>query len=101
MQFDIEIKPTKLIKGRALCENIAKDSHMIVVIEDEQQLNEENDWIKEVIFYFQTGKCPESLDIFSIRRFKLHALKFVIIDDHIYRKNFDQTLLRCVTHDES
>lgn len=25
----------------------------------------------------------------------------MIIDDRIYRKNFYQTLLRCVTHDES
>jgi len=24
-----------------------------------------------------------------------------MIDDHLYRKNFDQTLLRCVTHDEA
>lgn len=24
-----------------------------------------------------------------------------MIDNHIYRKNIDQTLLRCVTHDES
>jgi len=31
----------------------------------------------------------------------MHALKFVMIDDHLYRKNFDQTLLICVTHDES
>jgi len=35
MEYDIEIKPTKLIKGRALYENIAKASHMITLMEDE------------------------------------------------------------------
>lgn len=24
-----------------------------------------------------------------------------MINDHLYRKNFDQTLLRCVTHDKA
>jgi len=39
MEYDIEIKPTKLIRGRALYENIAKASHMIALMEDEQQIN--------------------------------------------------------------
>jgi len=71
MEYDVEIKPTRLIRGRALCENIGKASHMIAIIKDEQHLNLESDWIKQFIFYFQTGKFPESLDIFQRRRFKL------------------------------
>ena len=46
MECDIEIKPTKLIKDRALCENIVEASHIIALMEDEQQLNQESNWIK-------------------------------------------------------
>ena len=35
MEYDIEINPIKLIKGRPTCENIAKVLHMIAIIEDE------------------------------------------------------------------
>ena len=44
---------------------------MIVIIEDEEHLNQENDWIKQFIFYFQISKCPRSLDRFERRRFRL------------------------------
>jgi len=101
MEYDIEIKLTRLIRGRDLYENIAEASHMIIILEDEQQLNEESDWIKQIIFYFQTGNCPEVLDKFQRRRFKLHALRFIMIDDHLYRIFFYKTLLRCVNCDES
>jgi len=53
------------------------------------------------MFYFQTGRCLEALDRFQRRRFKLHALKFGMIDDLLYKNVFDQTLLKCVTQDES
>ena len=35
IEYDIEIKPTKMIKGQDLCENIANASHMIAIIENE------------------------------------------------------------------
>jgi len=37
MEYDVETKPTKIIKVRSLCENIAKATHMIDIIEDEDQ----------------------------------------------------------------
>jgi len=52
MEYDVDIKPTRLIIGQTLCENIAEASHMIAIIEDEQYLNEESDWIRQIIFYF-------------------------------------------------
>jgi len=36
MEYDVEIKPTTLIRGRALCENIAKVVYMIVIIKDDE-----------------------------------------------------------------
>lgn len=37
MNYDIEIKPTKLIKGQDLYENMIDATHIIVVIEDEKE----------------------------------------------------------------
>jgi len=42
MEYDVEIKPIKLIIGRALCENISKAAHMIGFNEDEEHVNEES-----------------------------------------------------------
>jgi len=40
MEYDVEIIPTKLIKGRSLYEHIAKATYMIAFIEDEEHANE-------------------------------------------------------------
>lgn len=46
MEFDVEIKPTKLIRGWALCKNMVDVAHMIPIIEDDEPTNQESDWIK-------------------------------------------------------
>jgi len=101
MEYDVEIKPTNIIKERALYYNIAEVMHIINFIEDEEHLNEESDWIKQYIVYFRTGLYPKSFDRFQRRRFKLQTLKFIMIDDHLYRRTFDQNLLICVTYDDA
>ena len=53
------------------------------------------------MFYFRIGKCPESLDKSKRRRFRLQALRYKIIDDKLYIKIFDETLLKCVTQEEA
>lgn len=39
MEYDVEINPTNLIKGWALCQNMADFAHMIAIIEDEELEN--------------------------------------------------------------
>ena len=34
MEYDVEIKPTKLIKGWDVCENMIDFAHMIAIIKD-------------------------------------------------------------------
>ena len=43
MEYNVEIKTTKLIIGRALCENIVEATYMIAIIEDDDHANEESD----------------------------------------------------------
>lgn len=52
------------------------------------------------MFYFKIGNCPKSLDIFQRRIFILQALRYRVIDDSLYKNNFDRTLLNCVTEEE-
>lgn len=54
IEYDVEIKTTKLIRGRFLCENIAEETHMISFIKDNEHANEESDWLKQYIIYFRT-----------------------------------------------
>jgi len=46
MEYDIEIKSTKIIRGRDIYENMVRASYMISIKEDEEYLNQESDWIK-------------------------------------------------------
>lgn len=99
MEYDVEINPTKLIKGLTLYENMIAFSHMIAIIKDEELTNQESDWIKQFGFYFRTGKCHESLDKSQRRRFKLQALRYKMIDYRLYINFFDETLLKYVTQE--
>lgn len=45
--FDVEIKTTKLVKGRGLYENISMTTQAVTIIEESKsQYNLEIDWIK-------------------------------------------------------
>lgn len=46
MEYDMKIKPTKLMRGRDLYENITEVVHMISIIKDDELTNEKNYWIK-------------------------------------------------------
>lgn len=43
IEYDVEIKPIRLIRGRDICKNIVESSHMIAIIEDQEHLNQESD----------------------------------------------------------
>jgi ribonuclease HI len=94
-EFDLEIKPTKLIKGKGLAKLLAESNLRALDInclqgEDEDtHLQEPDDqtypnkveqkfmssgWYKNIVFYLLNLKCPDGLTPAKYRTLKLHAV---------------------------
>ena len=96
-EYDIEIKPIKLVRGNALYKAFAEDQQskeedtpkvLMVSLQDP--------WFSNIAYYLTYGKCPKGLTAKQRRDLKTKALKYVIHDDFLYKRAIDRTFLRCV-----
>jgi hypothetical protein len=106
-EFGLEIKPTKLIKGKGLAKLLAESNLRVLDVdclrgEDEDTYLQELDgqtypnkveekfilsgWYKDIIFYLLNLKCPDGLTPAKYRTLKLHAVKYCILDHQLYWK---------------
>jgi hypothetical protein len=58
-------------------------------------------WYSDIKFYLIHGTTPEHLDPKKRRELRLRSAPFQMINDVLFRKNFDGVLLRCLEKDES
>lgn len=107
MEYDVEIRVTKLIRGKGLCEHLAGDlennkeveNQTILVLNDEEKIvvaGPPSSWIQEMVHYLYTGECPKGPKNEKQRYFKLQSIPYVIINGILFRKYFHGVLLRCV-----
>ncbi|KAH9301894.1 hypothetical protein KI387_013477 [Taxus chinensis] len=69
MEYDVDIKVTKLSRGRGLCEQLASNLHddknIVLVLQDGQQSVATSlpiGWTNDVAHFLQMGECPQGLD---------------------------------------
>lgn len=73
MEYDVEIKVTKLVRGKGLCEqiydgvtsDIEHKQEVVLTFQDEEQINvfaSTIDQAQEMVHFLQTGECPKVLD---------------------------------------
>ena len=100
-EYDIEIKPTKLIRGNALCKEIAENK----ITGESEESNEKqlvlaiglyDSWFKNISYFLTYGECLEGLNAKQRRDLKLRAAKYVIWDGKLFKRAIDGTFLRCV-----
>ena len=99
-EYDIEIKPLKVVKGTCLWNLIANGDSidgMILISVGEPLVY--SDRYEDIIFYLRFGKFPITINYKERRTLKMKANQYVLIADILFIKNFDGILLRCV--DES
>jgi hypothetical protein len=98
-EFDLEVKPTKLVKGQGLAKLLAESNFRALGINNSQEekewvdVNELEDqiaenrieekfassnWYKDIVTYLLTLKCPTELSPSKARMLKLHAVKYCI-----------------------
>lgn len=101
-EYDLEIKPTKLVRGRGLCQLMAEG------IPEEQELDYSEDlpkvlfvsttdeWYSNIAFFLNYGECPQHLSFKEKISIKLKAANFVLWDTGLYKRTINGTFLRCV-----
>jgi len=121
-EFDLEVKPTKLVKGQGLAKLLAKsnfralrmnnlqgyegcgnvnepdDQIAITRIEEKFSLS---DWYKDIVSYLLTLKFPSDLSPAKARTLKLHAMKYCISESQLYWKDPLGFLLVCLLESET
>jgi hypothetical protein len=121
-EFDLEIKPTRLVKGQGLAKLLAESNFRSLSINglqgceegvDMNDLDEKtseirieekfasSDWYKNIVSYLLTLKCPSDLSPSKARTLKLHAVKYGISDSQLYWKDPLGFLLVCLVESET
>ncbi|VFQ60122.1 unnamed protein product [Cuscuta campestris] len=99
---NMEAKGENMERYRDLARALLKD--LTDVIEEDGQPNpdrvEPDDvWMGDLVRYYMTGQFPEDED--KVRKVKLRALKFQMLDRRLYKRAFGGPLLRCLTRAEA
>jgi hypothetical protein len=101
-EYDIEIKPLKVIKGKGLCKLIVNGDSvdgMISISVGEPLVDSE--WYRDIIFYRRSGKFLVTINPNERRTLKMKANQYLLIDDILFRINFDGILLRGVDENQA
>jgi hypothetical protein len=107
-EFDLEIKPTELIKGQGLAKLLAESNFRALGINRLQECEEDmninkldeqtnpirieekfisSDWYRNIVSYLLTLKCPSELSPSKAKTLKLHAVKYCIAENQLYWKD--------------
>jgi hypothetical protein len=116
MEYDLEIKPTKLVKGQALAKLMAQSNceslgiNFIAEISDDPVDNTtlhvsqeflSHPWYNHIIYVLQNLQAPPELSKTKARFVKLKAAKFYILNGYLYCKDPGGILLNYLLVDES
>jgi hypothetical protein len=112
-EFDLDIKPAKLVKGQGLCK---------LAVEAQDQVNEdprwENElalwcgeasyvspgkesWYEKLTYLLHHGTCPENLNPRERRALRLKSTQYRLINSVLFRVNYDGVLLRCLEREDA
>jgi hypothetical protein len=123
IEFDIDIKPTKLIKGQGLenllvqenCEVLGINFININVEDAQSEIYIERyshdqpvstnlsscEWYNRIKHFLRTLAAPPEMNQTQVRALKLKAIKFCINENMLYWKDPSRMLLRCLAKEES
>jgi len=117
LEYDIDIKPTKLVKGQGLeklmtqsnldCLDINLSAEISKISDDEEELvpiDEKylvSDWYQDVVFVLQHHKAPADLTKSKERFVKLKSLRYFIFDRNLFWKDTRGILLNCLLEEEA
>eukprot|EP00253_Pinus_taeda_P008821 PITA_08821 len=116
LEYDVEIKPTKLIKGQGLAKLMAEtnlhvlDINLIAALSDEDEENSvlpvsdifvSSPWYADIVYVLQNLSSPPGMPKNKARTLKLKGTKFCIIKSTLYWKDPGGILLNCLVEEEA
>jgi hypothetical protein len=115
LEYDIEIKPTKLIKGQGLAKLMdesnfhALDINFLVVVNKQEEQVTPNvkevflnsPWYADLIFVLHNLQYPPGVTKTKGRLIKLKALKYCILEGNLYWKDPGLIFFNCLLKDEA
>jgi hypothetical protein len=113
-EFDLDIKPVKIVKCQELCE-LATKAQDLINAKDPGWENELSLWCDEALYappgkeswygnlcyLLHHGTCPENLNPRERRALRLKSSQYHLINYMLFRVNFDGVLLICLEHDDA
>eukprot|EP00253_Pinus_taeda_P010277 PITA_10277 len=112
LEFDIEIKPTKLIKGQGLAKLMSETNFQALDInqlDHELELAtprinvafEQSLWYSNICYILQNLCAPLGLSRTKCRFLKMKASRFCVMEGNFLWKNHEGILLNCLIEDEA
>jgi hypothetical protein len=100
LEFDLEIKPTKLIKGQGLAKLLADSNYRalgINFINEQVELSNRSSqstiplaacpWYKDILYFLQELRPPDGMEKSKARALKLKVVRYCLIDQTLYWKD--------------
>jgi hypothetical protein len=102
LEFDLEIRPTKLVKCQGLAKLLAKSNCSALGVnfisscaeKKQVELNDEGvqiipaladcSWYKDIIFFLQNLQPPSGMEKNKVRELKLKSIKYCLVDQILY-----------------
>eukprot|EP00253_Pinus_taeda_P023950 PITA_23950 len=116
LEYDVEIKPTKLIKGKDLVKLMAESNLHALDINLSAAMSEEDEdssliqvseiflhspWYSDIVYVLQHFSPPPGMAKNKGRTLKLKAARFCILNNALYWKDPGGILLNCLTKEEA
>lgn len=116
LEYDLEIKPTKLIKGQGLVRLMAEsnlydlDINLIVAMSKDEdggsliqvfEMFFQSPWCSDIVYVLQRLLPPLGMSRSKGRSLKLKAAKFCILNNALYWKDPGGVLLNCLVEDKT
>jgi hypothetical protein len=119
LEFDLEIKPTKLIKGQGLAKLLAESNCKALGINfinacsgtqqaDSPSQSSQGDlpltecaWYRDILYFLQELRPPDGMGKSKARSLKLKAVKYCLIGQVLYWRDPLGVLLKCLNPQES
>ena len=118
MEYDVDIRPTKLVKGQGLDKLLAESNCQALGLhvmaeelaqeEDQAILEKEkimdyysaSTWYADIVYFLLFLQCPEHMDRKVARYLKLKATKYCLVEEQLFWKDLGGILLRCLDKSE-
>jgi hypothetical protein len=117
LEYDMEIKPTKLVKGKGLAKLLVDSNCRALGVDyicnnsgnlhpqtNSSQVNEnivESEWYKDILYFLQNFQAPPGMDKSKVRSLKLKVVKYCVNNQTLFWRDPSGFLLRCLDEEEA